>query len=251
MGSIIAASEHWRPLRARARHSGASAGLLVDEERTDVGRHAAAYRRNLDVSAQGIAAQTELLTELIGEQEGAGALAASLIASFGSLARVVAAAPQAIELVIGDAAIGRRIVAAREAVLASQLETISQTVFDLREVALQRYIVGLFQGLRDERLHVFFLDGSHRYLSDERISEGNCAFVSGSLRKLVSRAILIGATGLVLVHNHPSGITTASEADIVATRRLGQSLADLELTLVDHLIVAGTTILSMRGAGLL
>jgi DNA repair protein RadC len=81
------------------------------------------------------------------------------------------------------------------------------------------------------------------------LGEGACGFVSISLRALVSRAIDLGAAGVVILHNHPSGVSDPSEQDVADTRRLAQLLEKLDLALVDHLIVAGSSIQSMRGGG--
>jgi len=251
MGRILTTSQHRGAFRPRAGDSRASARLLLDEERADVGGDTPLVGGDLRVPTTGIAAQIELLAQLIGEREDAEALSRQLIASFGSLGRVIAARPQAIERLLGEPAISRRISAARDAVVAAQCESITRAVFDLRDARLQRYVVGLFQGLAAEELHAIFLDARNRYLTDERLAEGSFGHINGNRLALVSRAIDIGAAGVVLAHNHLSGEAEPSDLDVKETARLAQLLAELGLTLVDHLIVGGTTIYSMRGAGLL
>jgi DNA repair protein RadC len=172
-----------------------------------------------------------------------------LIEVFGSLGRVIAAAPKALERAAGSAAVGRRISAARDAVLAAQRETLVRAKFDLRDQRLQKYIVGLFKELRVERLHAIYLDAAGCYLSDGPLSEGGGERVAGTLRMLVARAFNLDAAAVVLAHNHPSGAAYPSREDVSATARLASSLSELELRLQDHLIVAGTTIYSMSGAG--
>jgi DNA repair protein RadC len=250
MGSLFTALEPGRAFRSRALHTRATAGLLLDEHLTDCFDCNAADRRDTGVQEEGEASQAKLLAALIG---GAGAHKAALhlISSLGSLGRVMAAPPGAIARLAGDEGVAQRIAAARQAVLAGQKEEVHRTVFDIRAESLQRYIVGLFQGLSVERLHAFFLDASHRFVDDASLVEGGGGQVTSSLRALVSRAIDLGAAGLALAHNHPSGFAEPSEDDIRETRRLSRSLAELDLALVDHLIVGGTTIHSMRRAGLL
>jgi DNA repair protein RadC len=204
----------------------------------------------MGVPSPGIAAHAELLAELIGGERAYGA-ARRLLAALGSLGRVMAAPAGAIARLAGDNEVAKRISAARDAVLAGQREEVLRTPFDLRDARLQSYLVGLFQGLAVERMHVIFLDAARHYLVDERLADGTGTEVAGCLRTLVARSFDLGAAGVVLAHNHPSGIAAPSEADIHETRRLSHSLADLDLILVDHLIVGGTTIHSMRGSGLL
>jgi DNA repair protein RadC len=61
----------------------------------------------------------------------------------------------------------------------------------------------------------------------------------------------VGAQGIILAHNHPSGSSEPSKADIDATRRLAGLLEELDLLLVDHLIVGRSEITSMRKGGFL
>jgi DNA repair protein RadC len=133
--------------------------------------------------------------------------------------------------------------------LASQREAIERTVFDVRDPALQRYILGLFQGAATERTHVVFLDTQWRFIADEAFGEGDGAQVLVNPRALVVRANDLGAAGLVLAHNHPSGAARPSNEDVQTTRRLGALLHNLGLVLADHLIVAGAAVVSMRAGG--
>ena len=252
MGSLFTTSQHWSSFRTGPRHASPTPGLLLDEKCADSGSNLAAGRRDLVTSAPPIANQAKLLANLIDPQRAnVPHLSERLLHAFGSLGRVLAAPEQAIDRAAGQRGIGERILGAREAVLAGQREHIVRTVFDLRVPELQAYIFGLFQSLVSERLHAIFLDPANRYLADERLVEGDSGQVVPRLRPLVSRAIDLGATGIVLAHNHPSGSAEPSAADILTTTRINRSLADLDLRLVDHLIVAGMTIHSMRGAGLL
>ncbi len=194
--------------------------------------------------------QTALLVDLIGG-DGAAAAARRLLGSLGCLSRVMNASSEAIARIAGDEGVANRITAARAAVVGAQRENIRRAAFDLRDVRLQRYIVGLFNGLAIEQLHAVYLDCQARYVTDEHLAEGGGAHVEGCLRPLVARAFELGSRAVVLLHNHPSGEASPSEADIAVTQKLNRTLGDLEIVLVDHLIVAGITIHSMRGAGLL
>lgn len=195
-------------------------------------------------------AQAQLLAELIGG-DGAHRIARQLLDGFGSLGRIVAAPAEALARQSGEVSVAARISAARDLVLAGQVENLERRRFDLNDERVQRYIIGLFAGHATERVHAIYLDRSHRYLASERLAVGSAERVSGSKRELVSRAFDIGAVGVVLAHNHPSANPEPSETDIHESRLMARLLAELELTLSDHLIVAGTTIFSMRGAGLL
>ena len=96
--------------------------------------------------------QTALLADLIGGDDAAAA-ARLLLGSLGSLSRVMSASVEAIARLAGNEGVAARIAAARAAVLGAQRENIRRAAFDLRDVQLQRYIIGLFKGLAIERLH--------------------------------------------------------------------------------------------------
>ena len=153
--------------------------------------------------------------------------------------------------VVADRAVIERLAAAKPAVLEGLGEQIKRVVFDLTDVALQRWIVGLFSGYRRERIHVALLDKSKRLIFDRPVSDGDPGKVEGCLRRIVRSGIEIDASGVVLMHNHPSGEANPSAADIKETRRISYILSNLDMQLEDHLIVAQNRIFSMRGAELL
>lgn len=70
-------------------------------------------------------------------------------------------------------------------------------------------------------------------------------------RDIFETAFANRASGILLVHNHPSGDPNPSERDLASTANLIALCRPLELRLIDHLIVAGPRVISMRGAGLL
>jgi DNA repair protein RadC len=70
-------------------------------------------------------------------------------------------------------------------------------------------------------------------------------------REVVKLALDKGAAAVVAYHNHPSGVKDQSHADELITKRLAQSLAAVDVKLLDHLILAGTQILSFAQMGLL
>lgn len=70
-------------------------------------------------------------------------------------------------------------------------------------------------------------------------------------REVVKRALVLNASALIVVHNHPSGDPTPSRDDIEMTRRLKAALLALELDLHDHIVIGHATYTSFRSAGLL
>ncbi|MBO1324037.1 DNA repair protein RadC [Acetobacter sp. TBRC 12305] len=116
---------------------------------------------------------------------------------------------------------------------------------------LHAYLGTVMGHKKVEQIRVLFLDAEQRLLKDEVTGQGTVDHAPVYPRELVRRALELGAAGLVLVHNHPSGNPTPSDADIAMTRRIVAAAAVLELTVWDHVIVGDGRILSMKEAGLL
>lgn len=71
------------------------------------------------------------------------------------------------------------------------------------------------------------------------------------ISEIIAEALRLRSSGLVVAHNHPSGVTAPSAADIAATRRLAEAAAVVDIRLHDHLVFAGGACRSLRGQGLL
>ena len=93
--------------------------------------------------------------------------------------------------------------------------------------------------IRHEECWVLFLNHANRLIGQEMISKGGMDSTSVDKRVILRRALDRKASGIILVHNHPSGSPYPSVEDIRQTRELGKALASCDLHLVDHVIVAG------------
>ena len=124
----------------------------------------------------------------------------------------------------------------------------------------QNPVIGSWQALMDycafsvrgpvERFHVLYLDRKNRIISDELLSTGTVDHVPVYPREVIKRALMLNASALILIHNHPSGDPTPSEADLSMTKEIQKGCKYLGLTLHDHIIVgAGTEQLSLRALG--
>ena len=102
-----------------------------------------------------------------------------------------------------------------------------------------------------EQLRVIYLDRRHRLLADVLMAEGTVDEVACFPTELVHHALDLGASGFVVVHNHPSGDPTPTQADVAVTRKLAMAATALDLTLHDHVIVARNGFVSFRSRGLL
>ena len=100
-----------------------------------------------------------------------------------------------------------------------------------------------------EAFHVLYLDRKNRIISDELLSIGTVDHVPVYPREVIKRALILNASALILIHNHPSGDPTPSEADLSMTKEIQKGCKYLGLTLHDHIIVGAGTELSLRALG--
>lgn len=174
-------------------------------------------------------------------------LSRQLIDSFGSLARAVTAPAAAIERVCGQGSgVAEAIALARELILSATAEHVMRSVVTVADPQLHAYLRQRMIRLRHEELFVVFLDPASRFIHSQSFSTQQCNEVSARIDKIYRKAIDLESFGLLLAHNHPSGDPRPSANDYRANERLKQVGEALGITLVDHLIVAGSTIFSMR-----
>lgn len=88
-----------------------------------------------------------------------------------------------------------------------------------------------------EQFRLLFLDQKNKLIADEVQQEGTINRTSIFPREVVKRTLELGATSLIMVHNHPSGDPTPSVADIDMTRRVVKAAHELEINVLDHLII--------------
>ena len=102
-----------------------------------------------------------------------------------------------------------------------------------------------------EQFRVLFLDRKNHLIADEVQQQGTVDHTPVYPREVVKRALLLNASALILVHNHPSGDPTPSRDDIEMTRKLREALDPLGIALHEHLVVGHRSHASFRSLGLL
>lgn len=78
---------------------------------------------------------------------------------------------------------------------------------------------------------------------------GGRSYVVIPIRRIAADALAFDACGVVMAHNHPSGDATPSVRDLAFTRTLAAALRTLEVVLLDHLVLAGDRVTSLRAMG--
>jgi DNA repair protein RadC len=117
--------------------------------------------------------------------------------------------------------------------------------------ATHQYLLHTFAHCEYEVFTVIFLDNRNRLLATDEMFRGTIDGASVHPREVVKQALQHNAAAVILAHNHPSGIAEPSQADQFITRRLREALALVDIRVLDHVIVGGTTALSFAERGLL
>lgn len=116
---------------------------------------------------------------------------------------------------------------------------------------MRQFCYKLLGGCNVEVAHALFLDEAYAFVDDVVISRGSHNMVGFDLKRIVSKAMELQCTKVILAHNHPQGISIASAADVASTRRVANALNNLGIDLLDHIILNEEGAYSMRTARLL
>jgi DNA repair protein RadC len=108
----------------------------------------------------------------------------------------------------------------------------------------------ILSDLAHEEFWVLLLNRSNKIIEKSKISQGGITGTVTDIRMILKLALDNLATGLILCHNHPSGNLHPSDADISITRRIKESAALMDITLLDHVIVAGKAYFSLADESL-
>jgi DNA repair protein RadC len=177
-------------------------------------------------------------------------LAKELLQRFGSLGAVLAAAPEELarfELVNQPTIVNFRAIAEAAARLGREEMKERPILNSIDKVAKHcRTVIG---NSAVEQFRVLFLDQRHGLIADELQQTGTVNEVAAYPRQILQRALNLGAVGLVLVHNHPSGNLKPSQGDIEITREIHRAADALGIALHDHLIVGPGGHTSLRQIG--
>mgnify|MGYP000518912994 CR=1 FL=1 len=179
-------------------------------------------------------------------------VAKALLDRFGSLSAVLNADPNALQDVKG---VGLTSAAALKSVALAARRM-------ARSEVSQKPVLGSWQALLDyltidmahltvERVRVLYLNAQNRLVLDHHVGDGSIDEAAIHPREVIRQGLDIGATALILVHNHPSGNPEPSRADIQITNRIAEAGRLLGITVHDHVIVGRDGHVSLRAKGLI
>lgn len=117
--------------------------------------------------------------------------------------------------------------------------------------AAREYLALRLGGREHEIFMVVFVDAQNRVIAAEELFRGTLTQTSVYPREILKRALALNAAGVILAHNHPSGVAEPSQADRWLTDQLRIVLALVDVQVTDHFIVAGSQALSFAECGYL
>ncbi|MGP9790454.1 RadC family protein [Roseinatronobacter sp. NSM] len=179
-------------------------------------------------------------------------LARALMDMFGDLNRVIAAPEGRLRAVpgVGDAVIVELKLAAACAQRMARAKVMNRPIIS-SWAALLDYCHTTMSHRDTEQFRVLFLDRKNVLVADEAQGQGTVDHVPVYPREILRRALELNASALILVHNHPSGDPTPSQADIDMTQTILAACDALSITLHDHIVIGQACELSFRSSGLL
>jgi DNA repair protein RadC len=179
-------------------------------------------------------------------------LAKELLRTFGSFAEVVHAPVARLREVdgIGEAAINQlKLIAAAAGRIAKGEIKRNVALSSWNEVI--DYCRSSMAFADKEQFRLLFLDKRNRLISDEVQQVGTIDHTPVYPREVIKRALELSATALILVHNHPSGDPTPSQADIAMTKAIVDIASPLGIAVHDHIIVGKNGHASLKGMRLI
>lgn len=128
---------------------------------------------------------------------------------------------------------------------ASQTDTInsSKSVFEIMQPILGE--------LPHEEFWILYLNNSNAIIQKQQLSKGGITGTLVDVRLVLKKALEVGATALILVHNHPSGTLKPSTSDKQLTKKLKTASASIDIKVLDHLIITEKAYFSFADEGVL
>lgn len=192
----------------------------------------------------------ELLSLLLGE-ESAPFPTHSLAELFGLRAVRQASIPGVREE-IPSYAVSNRLAAARELLRRALEESLSNDAVNLAGPAAVRDYLRLFLGGQVyESFIALWLDAQNRLIAGMELFRGTTTQTAVYPREVVRMGLKLNASAVIFAHNHPSGTPEPSRADEMLTNQLRQALSLVDVKVLDHFIVADTTVMSFAERGLI
>lgn len=179
-------------------------------------------------------------------------LAKALLARFGSFAEVIAAPRERLLDMpgVGEGVATQLKIVEAAAQRLARSKVIGRPALSSWAALLDYCTAAMARGAKEE-FRVLFLDRKNILIADEVQSKGTIDHTPVYPREIIKRALELGATAIILVHNHPSGDPTPSKADIDMTREIAFAAKALGISVHDHLVIGRKGHASFKSLNLL
>lgn len=179
-------------------------------------------------------------------------LAKTLLQRFGNLSGVLHADPAVLKSIKG---VGNSVIMILDLMRAltircMQVDIMERTVLQSWQQVID-YCQVMMGHLQDEQFRVLFLDNKMQLITDELQQKGTINQVAIYPREILKQAITLGASGVILVHNHPSGDPMPSRDDIEMTLRIKDAGTNMGVEVHDHLIIGRGRHVSLKSMGII
>ena len=179
-------------------------------------------------------------------------LATALLAQFGSLPEIMAASPKALTSINGISENTAAALKATEALAARMLRQDLEGKPVLNNWSrLMDYCHATMAHETKEHFRILFLNKKNELIADEIQGSGTVDHTPVYAREVMKRSLELGATAIILMHNHPSGDAKPSQADIDMTHKIIRAAEPFNITIHDHIIIARSGYTSMKNEGLI
>ena len=179
------------------------------------------------------------------------AQAKALLARYGGIGPLLEAGPDVLRKEgLTDGMIGALLIARATAQRLLETRVEGRPVLSSWD-ALGDYLQATMAHSSVEEVRVLFLNARNMLLANEAMWRGSVDEASVHVREVISRAIALGATAIIIVHNHPSGDPSPSQQDIRLTRDLVEAGRHMKVAVHDHVIVGSQGRSSMKALGLI
>jgi len=193
----------------------------------------------------------ELLLTFIFRQGDVKPLAKDLIKTFGSFSNVLDAPVEKLQAVKGMGKASALSLHAFRATMAYYFQ--NHVTTDKEQITKMSALVEMLRASighkPNEVLFAIFLNAKNEVLATKELGEGTVSQAAAFPRKIVEEALKQKATSIILAHNHPGGVAEPSEHDESITAEIQKALALLDVSLQDHIILAGSEYYSFKRNG--
>ena len=226
----------------------------MEEAPSDASGHRARLRQRLFEGGGGALLDHELVEYLLAlaiPRRDTKAKAKALIARFGGIGPLLSADADTLRREgLSDGVIGALKIAEASALRMLETRIDGRPILSSWD-ALGDYLQAAMANQAIEQVRVLFLNAKNMLIANEAMWTGSLDDAFVHVREIIARAIALGATAIIIVHNHPSGDPTPSQADIRLTRDLIDAGRHMKIAVHDHVIVGAQGRSSLKAMGMI